>query len=414
MRRFILLFFLIAFSYCAWANEPALLTGMLIQPSKEVTHITFNLSKKTFGRVKYVSHPDRVIVEFQHAQKHFIISHAKLIGSNIISIDSNELKNQTIQFIFTVSGQVHAKAQFLPLEKDNRVRLRVDIISATPQKLPAKTSLNHDGKNPKSHEKILQLSNAISSELQSVNTKPLSKPTVAFQKKSRFITIVIDPGHGGKDPGASGSQGHKEKDVVLAIAKKLAKTINRQPNMRAVLTRDDDYFVPLIERLKLARKGEADLFLSIHADAYFDHNAMGASVYALSKHGASSVAARWLAARENHSELDGVPLNTLHDQSSMLRSVLIDLSQTTTARDSVHLGSSLLDSLENVSTLHYSHVEHAPFLVLKSPDIPSILIETGFITNKKEELRLADAAYQDKMAHAIWMGVHQYIKKYGT
>jgi N-acetylmuramoyl-L-alanine amidase len=244
--------------------------------------------------------------------------------------------------------------------------------------------------------------------------KPISKPIVIAKPKRKYIfSIVIDAGHGGKDPGARGVKGVREKDVVLAIAKKLAKEINQSSNMRAVLTRDGDYFVPLGQRLKLARKGEADLFVAIHADAYFNNSATGASVYVLSQRGASSVAARWLAQRENHSELDGVELNTLQDQSPMLRSVLIDLAQSATAQDSLRLGSSVLNALDNISALHYSHIERAPFLVLKSPDIPSILVETGFLSNPKEEVRLADPAYQAKIARALREGIAQYIKKYG-
>lgn len=412
MRRLILTWLLLLFLLPAFAKEPAHLTGMLIQPNPTKTSVTFNLTQKTFGRVKYIPSPNRVVVEFENCEKHFTIANAKLTGSNIISMDSANLKNNVVQFTFYVTGPQHATAHFLPNEKE-RVRLKVDIVSSSPLAPPKKE--NKLKLNPLKAKpiRVENISEKITQELALAKVEE-PKPIVISQsspKQSEVFTIVIDPGHGGKDPGASGHHGHHEKEVVLAIAKKLAKIINRQPNMRAVLTRDGDYFVPLVKRLKLARKGEADLFLSIHADAYFDHTATGASVYALSKHGASSVAARWLAERENHSELDGVELNTLRDQSPMLRSVLIDLAQTATARDSLQLGSNLLDALEDVSTLHYSHVERAPFLVLKSPDIPSVLIETGFITNRKEEERLASAAYQEKIAHAIWTGVNRYLAK---
>lgn len=228
------------------------------------------------------------------------------------------------------------------------------------------------------------------------------------RKKAHVFTVVIDAGHGGKDPGARGNQGIKEKVIVLSIAKKLAREINHHTNMRAILTRHGDYFVPLVQRLRLARKNKADLFIAIHADAYFDDKATGASVYALSEHGASSVAARWLARCENHAELDEVELNALQDQSPVLRSVLIDLAQTATMRDSLLLGRNILRSLDNISSLHYPRVERAPFLVLKSPDVPSILVEVGFISNPHEERRLANADYQNKIARALWMGIEQY------
>lgn len=226
------------------------------------------------------------------------------------------------------------------------------------------------------------------------------------------IVIVIDPGHGGKDPGAIGSLGTREKTVVLKIANHLANLINHQSNMHAVLTRNGDYFVGLRDRIALARKGKADLFISIHADSFLGNTSNGVSVYALSRRGATSEAARWLAKRENYSELGGVNLTGLDDQSHLLRSVLIDLAQTATTRDSLLLGGSLLNSLNNVTTLHYTRVEQAPFVVLKSPDIPSVLIETGFISNPNEEKRLRDADYQNKIAIALFDGIQSYLKKY--
>jgi N-acetylmuramoyl-L-alanine amidase len=179
--------------------------------------------------------------------------------------------------------------------------------------------------------------------------------------------------------------------------------------MRAVLTRNGDYFVTLHNRLMLSRQSKADLFIAIHADSYFNDQSIGASVYALSRNGASSMAARWLADRENHSELGGVDLNELGDKSYILRSVLIDLAQTATITDSIKLGTDVLDGLENVTTLHYPQVEQAPFMVLKSPDIPSVLVETGFLSNPKEEERLQQGGYRDKLARALLTGIHQYM-----
>jgi N-acetylmuramoyl-L-alanine amidase len=234
-----------------------------------------------------------------------------------------------------------------------------------------------------------------------------------FTAKNHLVfTIIIDAGHGGKDSGAVGKKGIQEKNVVLSIAKKLAKEINQEPTLRAVLTRNGDYFVTLRERLKLARKHKGDLFVAIHADAaYTGDSATGASVYALSPHGATSEAARWLARRDNYSELGSVELDALKDRSPVLRSVLIDLAQTATIRDSIRLGNNVLDALDHISSLHYSHVEQAPFMVLKSPDIPSILVETGFISNLYEEKRLANPLYQAKMAHALKLGIDQYMRK---
>ncbi len=225
----------------------------------------------------------------------------------------------------------------------------------------------------------------------------------------RPIVVVIDPGHGGKDPGTTGPLGVHEKDVVLAISRDLAQTLQKDPCFRAALTRSGDYFIPLRGRLAIARQDKGDIFVAIHADAYPDRYASGAAVFALSAHGASSEAARWLAEKENYSELNDVSLSGLPDQSEVLRSVLIDLSQTATISSSLQLGTSLLQQLNKVGNLHYHRVEQAPFMVLKSPDIPSLLVETGFLSNPNEERRLRDPAYQQKMAQALYLGIRSYF-----
>jgi N-acetylmuramoyl-L-alanine amidase len=252
-----------------------------------------------------------------------------------------------------------------------------------------------------------------------VQAEPVIKKSDSLlQKKinqnARMLRVMIDPGHGGKDTGAIGSSGTREKDVVLKISKQLADLINQQPDMHAALTRSGDYYVTLHNRLVCARKNKTDIYISIHADSYFNRWASGASVYALSKNGATSIAARWLARRDNYSELGGVSLRELNDQSSILRSVLIDLAQTVTVTDSLRLGRSLLNEINSVTMLHYSRVEQAPFMVLKSPDIPSVLVEVGFVSNPAEELRLRDNAYQHKIAVSLFNGIQRYQKKYAA
>lgn len=227
-----------------------------------------------------------------------------------------------------------------------------------------------------------------------------------------LFTIAIDPGHGGKDPGTIGKRGTREKDVVLAIARQLANLIKQDPTLRVVLTRQSDHFVSLRNRLKLAQKNKADLFVSIHADSYSDEQSSGASVYALSRHGATTEAARWLARRENYSELGNGGVNELADRSYLVRSVLIDLAQTATIKDSLRLGSIVLDELDDTTKLRDKRVEQAPFVVLKSPAIPSILVETGYLSNYEEELRLRDPRYQLKIAQALFKSIHRYLKKY--
>jgi N-acetylmuramoyl-L-alanine amidase len=227
-------------------------------------------------------------------------------------------------------------------------------------------------------------------------------------KYTRLLTIVIDPGHGGKDPGAHGRHAY-EKNVTLAIARKVKAIIDSQKNMRAVLTRNGDYFIPLADRVKKARALKADLFVSIHADSFMNHDASGSSVFALSEHGATSAAARWLARKENNADLIGGANIDVNDMD--LKRTLIDLSQTATISDSLKLGRSVLHQLGEVNDLHAGHVEQAGFAVLKAPDIPSILVETDFISNPKEERRLTDQAYQEKIANAIVDGIKSYLDK---
>lgn len=228
----------------------------------------------------------------------------------------------------------------------------------------------------------------------------------------RNILVVIDPGHGGKDPGASGFHHTLEKHVVLAIAKRLQQKINRQPGMHAVLTRDGDYFIDLRRRLDISRKYHPDVFIAIHADAFTNTHSHGASVFALSQRGATSEAARWLAEKENYSELGGVNLRDLDDQNGMVRSVLIDLSQTATIQAGLKMGQNVLRDLGQITTLHNHHVEQARFVVLKSPDTPSILVETGFISNPMEEQNLSSPSYQEKLSQAIFNGLCRYFREF--
>jgi N-acetylmuramoyl-L-alanine amidase len=224
---------------------------------------------------------------------------------------------------------------------------------------------------------------------------------------ARLIIVAIDAGHGGEDPGAIGANGSREKNITLALAKKLKQKIDAQENMRAVLIRDGDYFVPLGQRVTKARAVKADLFLSIHADAFIKPHARGSSVFALSENGATSVAARWLAKKENEADLvGGINIDV---KDPFLKRTLIDLSQTATINDSLKLGHAVLKQIGDVNTLHKAQVEQAGFAVLKAPDIPSILIETAFISNPEEETRLNDSDYQDKLVDAIVGGVKNYF-----
>ncbi|HGA2319753.1 TPA: N-acetylmuramoyl-L-alanine amidase [Pseudomonas putida] len=228
----------------------------------------------------------------------------------------------------------------------------------------------------------------------------------------RDIVVAIDAGHGGEDPGASGSSGQHEKDIVLQIAKELQRQINTERGYRAELTRTGDYFIPLRKRTEIARKKGADLFISIHADAAPSRAAFGASVFALSDRGATSETARWLADTENRSDLIGGAGNvSLDDKDRMLAGVLLDLSMTATLSSSLNVGQKVLGNMGRVTSLHKQRVEQAGFMVLKSPDIPSILVETGFISNNNEAAKLASASHQQALARSIHTGVRQYFQQ---
>lgn len=245
--------------------------------------------------------------------------------------------------------------------------------------------------------------------LQPIPSKPVRQVEPIQKQSLRPVVVVIDPGHGGRDPGAIGPAGTREKDVVLAIALELAKALQKEYGIRAVLTRNTDQYINLRERLEIARKSGADIFVAIHADAFKNPQANGASVYTLSLRGASSEAAKWLAEKENYSELSGISLT---DKDDLLRSVLIDLAQTATIDASLRLGQLVLTELGKTNHLHRKQVEQAAFMVLRSPDIPSILIETGFISHRQEEQKLRDVFHQRKLVQAIKAGILRYIHQY--
>jgi N-acetylmuramoyl-L-alanine amidase len=237
--------------------------------------------------------------------------------------------------------------------------------------------------------------------------KPATKPQLPANNVVRMVTIALDPGHGGEDPGATGATGTHEKDIVLAVAKKLKTRLEALPNTRVMLTRDGDYFVPLGTRVEKARKVQADLFVSIHADAFIESRARGSSVFVLSEKGATSSAARWLATDQNKADMIGGVNLAKHDRQ--LASVLFDLSTTAQINDSMKLGKAVLGEIGGINRLHKAVVEQAGFAVLKAPDIPSILVETAFISNPEEEAKLKDDDYQEQLANAITKGIKRYF-----
>lgn len=281
------------------------------------------------------------------------------------------------------------------LEKPVAEKPLTEIIASQPQAI----------KPPASKQEISKEPAPVASQLPIPEPE---KPVITGKKKSgRLIIVAIDAGHGGEDSGAIGATGSYEKNITLAVAKKLKARVDSEPNMRAVLIRDGDYFIPLHQRVVKARRLNADLFVSIHADAFVRPDAKGSSVFALSERGATSASARYLAKKENESDLIGGV--SLDDKDVNLARTLLDLSQTATINDSLKLGKAVLGRLGTINALHKSVVEQAGFAVLKSPDIPSILVETAFISNPDEERRLNTESYQEKIADSIVAGIQRYF-----
>lgn len=390
--RYLMLIWFCLLPIVAYAEKPVFLTSMRIMPAATKTTIIFDLTDNTQGVVKFFPQENLLVIKFSDTKLRFNVQQAKLKNANVMEFSGKELSDNSVEFRMKTTGKVKWTTAITPNSITNKTEMRLEIQSI----LPANSAVIVD--SPK-------LVNAVTKNNHVISPK---------KQKCLVLTVVIDAGHGGKDSGAVGKNGVREKDVVLSIAKKLAIKLESIPGVRVLMTRKGDYYVPLRERLNLARRDTADLFIAVHADAYLNNDAIGASVYALSQHGATSEATRWLARQENYSEIGGIEFDHLTDQSRMVRSVLIDLSQTATIRDSLRLGSKVLGALHPVTPLHYRHVEQAPFVVLKSPDIPSILIETGFISNPREAQQLADPGYQNKLAQAVSDGVKNYINHYAV
>ncbi|PHV13435.1 N-acetylmuramoyl-L-alanine amidase [Chitinimonas sp. BJB300] len=387
---------LLGLAPCAIAGSAVV--AVRVWPAKAYTRITLEANAPLQFKHFFVPDPDRLVIDLEGADWGEELNNiAARIGTDdpyVKQLRAGRYKPGTVRVVLDLKTEV--KPQVFSLEPfgEYKHRLVIDLY-------PAKSddpllSLLDDNKLP-----------AVQPEKPS-NKEPGTNGKDRLQV-DRLVTIAIDPGHGGEDPGAVGKGGTYEKTVTLAIGKKLKSLIDKEPNMRAVLTRDDDYFVPLAQRVVKARKVNADLFMSIHADAFVRPDANGSSVFALSEGGATSTAAKWLAKTQNESDLIGGVRLDVRDPH--LAKTLLDLTQTATINDSLKLGKAMLMSLGEINRLHKPHVEQAGFAVLKSPDIPSVLVETAFISNPSEEKKLADDAYQTKMAESLLAGIKRYLSK---
>jgi N-acetylmuramoyl-L-alanine amidase len=412
-----------------------------VWPANEYTRVTFESSAPLKHQTFFVKDPDRFVIEIEGVEAG---EELKALASRVRDDDPyiklvrvGRNRPNVVRVVFDLKAEVKPSVFALAPVGEYKHRLVLDIYPAKPidpllallkpGERPGADLTVAETARPGATDEIAKLADFVGPPTPpaapsapaiqvakvdvpapaATNAKADARAAARPAKTVRMVIVAVDAGHGGEDPGARGRGGTHEKDVTLAIARRLKARIDQEPNMRAVLTRDGDYFIPLGQRVTKARRVQADLFVSVHADAFVQPHARGSSVFALSERSATSSAARWLAQRENESDLiGGVNLNV---KDANLARTLLDLSQTATINDSLKLGKSVLSGLGDVNRLHKASVEQAGFAVLKSPDIPSILVETAFISNPDEEKRLADPAYQEQMANAIVVGIRGYL-----
>lgn len=386
------------------ANAAQIL-AVRVWPSDDYTRVTLEHDSDLKVTHFIVKDPERLVVDIEGIELNPTLKQlvAKIQGNDpyVKQVRVGQNRPSVVRLVFDLKEEVNPQVFTLAPIGGYQHRLVFDLYPVNaPDPIAALIAKGEWSRDP------IPEARPILPDPQNARFEP---KTEAAQQVTRMLTIALDPGHGGEDPGALGRSGSREKDVVLAIARRIKGKIEEQPNMRVMLTRDGDYFVPLHMRVQKARKVQADLFVSIHADAFVESTARGSSVFVLSEKGASSTAARWLANKENSADLIGGINIKSHDRQ--LASVLLDLSTTAQINDSLKLGRAVLGEIGGINRLHKGAVEQAGFAVLKAPDIPSILIETAFISNPEEEAKLTDNAYQDQMAEAVLKGIKKYFAK---
>jgi len=398
----------------AAAQTATQITTARVWPSPDYTRITLETQAPVAYTVTGVKNPERLVLDLEGVDITAVLTSLnEKIGADdpyIKGVRIGRFKPGVTRVVFDLKSEVRPQVFTLAPIAEYGHRLVLDLyplvandpLLAFLQKLEAQRPA------------AAVPEPAPAEESEPLAAAPAEKPRPARPASrkpatDRLIIIAVDPGHGGEDPGARGRAGTNEKNVTLAISRKLKARIDQEPNMRAFLTRDDDYYVALHVRVQKARRVKADLFVSVHADAFIKPYARGSSVFALSERGATSAAAGWLAKKENAADLiGGVNLDV---KDPYLKQTLLDLSQTATINDSLKLARAVLSELGEINTLHKPDVEQAGFAVLKSPDIPSILVETAFISNPEEEKKLKSAAYQEQMAEAVFLGIKRYFSR---
>jgi len=413
-----------------WAAD-TVVSSTRVWPAPDYTRVTIESQQPIRHKLFNLENPDRLVLDLEDVALNTALTDiAGKIGAEdpyIKGVRAGRFKPGTIRLVFDLKAKVKPEAFALAPIAGYGHRLVLDIYPLTPPDPLLAFLKRRESGQPETPAGATAVAPApgpaltptpelsapevtppqVAAKSETPAGKPAARP--ARTASERLITIAIDAGHGGEDPGARGRAGTLEKDITLSIAQKLKERIETEPNMRAVLTRDGDFFIPLHMRVDKARRVRADLFVSIHADAFVKPSANGSSVFALSERGATSVAARWLAKQENDADLiGGVNLGI---KDPYLKQTLLDLSQTASINDSLKLGKAVLQEMGGINRLHKNYVEQAGFAVLKAPDIPSILIETAFISNPDEERKLRDPSYQNKMADAIFTGIKRYFSK---
>jgi N-acetylmuramoyl-L-alanine amidase len=426
LAKLVLLFLLL---WLPEAHASIVITSARVWPAEEYTRLTLESKQEVRYKLTPLKNPERLAIDLEGIGLHGALDGlAAKIGNDdpyIKGIRIGRFQPNIVRLVLDLKTEVKPQLFSLPPVAEYGYRLVLDVYPSTPAD-PMMALLQPEKKSENAAREVQSTVSGIPMFDEPSNPSPASavaetaappassiKPNKSMASKNapgistRILTIAIDAGHGGEDPGAHGHGGTLEKNVTLAIARRLKNLVDETQGMRGVLIRDGDYFVPLGGRVAKARRINADLFISIHADAFVKQDARGSSVFALSEHGATSVTARWLAKKENEADLIGGV--NIAVQDPYLARTLLDLSQTATINDSLKLGKQVLSELGSFNQLHRGYVEQAGFAVLKSPDIPSILVETAFISNPTEESRLKDESYQEKIAAAILGGVKHYF-----
>jgi N-acetylmuramoyl-L-alanine amidase len=380
----------------------AVVDNLRLWHAPDQTRLVFDLSAPVTHEAFLVGNPERVVVDIAGAKPAQVITLPVQPNGRLQDMRYALRPDNKLRIVFDLKHSVELRSRLLPPQAPYGHRLVIDLIDRATAPL---TTIPPAPPAPTAQSRTVAPAPPVS---QTPLATPTLTPTLDKANDTKVRVIAIDAGHGGEDVGAIGPRGTYEKNVVLAIARELAALINQEPSMRAVLIRDGDYYVGLRERMERAREKYADLFVSIHADAFHNRSVRGSSVYVLSSRGASSEAARWLAERENTSDLVGGV--TLDDKDQQLRSVLLDLSQSATLDASLDVASNVLKGLQRVGSVHRREVQSAGFMVLKSPDIPSLLVETAFISNPTEEQKLRSAAFHRQLAGAIRDGLKAYFR----